>query len=281
MKKLLVLAALALAPLSAAQAQWNPTDAYMSNNSYSSGWVNPYNNTMSNIYQSNMNMITQHAIQRSQLFTSQMIAGSFVRSKSARDKRVKALVATEKAAAAKFAKYSGTIYKEAPNSKVPAKVAAIFAKHTEAKTTEITPVFRQLFEIYKQRAKQQGAPHTDVARTLAYVIAANYYIFAGKEGVPEPQIAALRGKIRTALSEDPKFRAMTNAQKQEMNETLVILAHFAAWGAEDLAEQAPADKKAAVKAGFRKIAGASLQGLLGVKPERVAFDKEGLVIKPA
>ena len=274
-------AGLIFAALTPAHAQWNPTDAYMSNNSYSSGWVNPYNNTMSNIYQSNMNLITQQAIQRSQLFTSTGNGKSYRRNGSARANRVKSLKAQEKAQAAKFEKYKGTMYKESPKSNAAGQLAAVFAKNTKAKQSEIEPVFKALYTIYQQRAKAQGAPSTDVARTLSYVIAANYAVFAGKEGVPEPQIAALRGKMRTALSEDAKFRAMSAAQKQELNETLVILAHFAAWGVEDIADKAPADKRAEVRAGFRKLAGASLQGLLGVKPERVAFDKDGLVIKPA
>lgn len=281
LRKLAVWSALLLLPTLApsAQAQWNPTDAYMSNNSYSSGWVNPYNNTMSNIYQSNMNLITQQAIRNSQLFTANMIGRTLVM--GGRSKRLKAMKPRERSEAERFAKYQGTMYREKPNSKVYSQIAAVFAKAGGAKTSEVAPVFKVLFDVYRDRARQQNAPSTDLARTMAYCIAANYAIYNGKEGVDETPIAVLRAKIRTALSEDAKFRALSNAQKQQMNETLVILTHFVAYGAEDIAAKAPADKRAAVKAGFRKLAGLNLQGLLGVDPKRVSFGKEGLILKAA
>jgi len=65
-------AALLLSPLCApvARAQWNAYDAMMSTNSYSRGWVNPYDNTLTNIYRSNINTIFQNSMNRSMYFTS-------------------------------------------------------------------------------------------------------------------------------------------------------------------------------------------------------------------
>lgn len=266
---------------SPAQAQWNPTDAMMSNNSYSSGWVNPYNNTMSNIYQSNMNMITQHAIQNSQMFNRVMINGRWSRTSSKRANRIKQMQARERAEAARFEKYKGTMYKDAGTSPVPAKLAATFSKGIgqPQKAADMEKVFKALLDVYKQRARQQGAPPNDMARTLAYCITANYIIFAGKEGVHEKQIAPLRAKIRTALSEDTKFRSLSDAKKREVSDTMIIMAHLVAWGAEDLSKKLPKENQADVRAGYRKLAGVNLKGLLGVAPESVAFDDDGLIIK--
>jgi hypothetical protein len=122
------------------------------------------------------------------------------------------------------------------------------------------------------QAKSQNAPTTDFARTMAYCISANYYYYTGGTGVPETQVAELRRKLRLALSEDPKFRALSNIKKQELNESMVMLTHFAALGFEVIAKKAPADKRSMVREGFKKLAGVNLRGILGVDPSRVGFN---------
>lgn len=259
-----------------ARAQWTPEGALMQNNSYYSGWVNPYDNTMTHIYQSNMNLITQQSMQNSLLFSSRYGSGG-----ARRSGRVKSMSRTEKAAVDRFAKYRGTMYKDSGRPIAPAKLAAAFAKSTKADEKDLTKLFTVLLDAYKQRATAQGAPPNDVARTVAYSVAANYIYFNGKAGLDEGPIGVLRAKVRTALGEDAKFRALSNAQKQEMSETMVILAHLAALGVDGVAAKVPEEKRAEVKAGFRKLAGVNLKGLLGVEPSRVAFDKSGLFINAA
>lgn len=260
-----------------------PTRAQnMSTNYYSSGWVNPYNNTMTQIYQSNTNMIAQQAISDSQMFTNMAIANMNTGggTSSARARRLKKMPKRERSEAQRFAKYNGTMFKAASASQTPAKLAAVFAKGTAKQSDReyFAKTFKVFLDVYKQRAKQQNAPATDVARTLAFCIAANHYYRSGT--MPsEAQIAALRGKMRAALSESSKFRALSNAQKQGMNETMVILTFLVAYGVDEVAEKAPADKRSQVLTGFRTLAGINLKGLLGVDPKRVTFDKAGLVIK--
>lgn len=273
-----VLLASSLAAPRIAHAQWTLEGSIMQNNSYYRGWVNPYDNTMTRMYQSNMNMITQNAINNSQMFSATMRNGSYSYG-TGRSRRLKSMSRREKAAVDRFAKYRGTMFQESPKPIAPAKLAAVFSKTTGTSVADLTKAFTVLLDVYKQRATQQGAPANDLARTLAYSIAANYIYFNGKEGLDEGPIAALRGKIRTALNEDAKFRALGNAQKQEMSETLIILCHLVALGVDNIAPKAPADKRAEVKAGFRKLAGVNLKGLLGVAPENVSFGKSGLIIK--
>lgn len=278
MKKFRLWIALGVALLSTAalqtgaHAQWNAYDALMSNNSFSRGWVNPYDNTFTNMYKPSYNYYTPS-------YSSYFGGSSSSRARS-RAARLKATPARERTEAERFAKYNGTMYK-AGKSNTAAKVAAVFATNMGGKASDYQPVMVELLKLYQDQSKKQNAPSTDLARTLAYCISANYYYYTGGTGVPDAQVAALRLKIRTALSEDKKFRAMTNAQKQELNETMVILTHFAALGFEVIAPKASQDKKAGVREGFKKLAGVNLRGLLGVDPKRVAFDKTGLVIKAA
>ena len=254
-----------------ASAQWNAYDAMMSNNVYSRGWVNPYNNTYTNAYKW---MTTSYT------YTPSYFYGSGSSRAARRRARLKSTPRREQTEAQRFAKYSGTMYKPG-KADTPAQVANIFAKGIGGKASDFTPVMRELWALYVKQAKSQGAPSTDVARTMAYCISANYYYFTGGTGVPETQVAKLRGKLREALSEDAKFRALSNVQKQQLNESMVILTHFSALGFEVIAKKAPQDKQALVREGFKKLAGVNLQGILGVAPERVAFDKDGLVIEPA
>ena len=88
-------------------------------------------------------------------------------------------------------------------------------------------------------------------------------------------LAALRGKIRAALSSDPKFRALSNEKKQQMSEAMIIMTNFMDLG-HTLTIQRK-DKENIEK--FRKLAGYNLKLMLGVEPERVTFAKTGLIIQ--
>ena len=256
-----------------ALAQWNAYDSMMSNNVYSRGWVNPYDNTYTNSYKysytPNYNSYTY--------FGSGSKAARAARQSTYRKK----MPARERTEAEKFAKYNGTMYK--PSAKVDAagKIATTLAKTSTTDKAQIKKAMDELWKLYVKQAKDQNAPSTDLARTMAYCISANYYYYTGGTGVPETQVAELRKKLRTALSEDAKFRKMSAVQKQELNETMVILTHFAALGFEVIAKKAPAAKRQSVREGFKTLAGANLRGILGIDPSRVSFDKDGLVIKAA
>lgn len=256
-----------------ALAQWNAYDSMMSNNSYSRGWVNPYDNTYTNTY--------KYTYTPSYNTYTYFGAGSKASRAARQSAYRKKMAPKERTEAEKFAKYNGTMYK--PSAKVDSagKIAATLAKTSKTDVAQIKKAMNELWQVYVKQAKDQNAPSTDLARTMAYCISANYYYYTGGTGVPETQVAELRKKLRTALSEDPKFRKMSAAQKQQLNETMVILTHFAALGFEVIAKKAPADKRQSVREGFKTLAGANLRGILGIDPKRVAFDKDGLVIKPA
>lgn len=253
-------------------AQWNAYDSLMQNNSFSRGWVNPYDNTFTNAYKSYSYTPSYN--------TYSYFSGSRSSRASRRTACIKKMTPRQRTEMQRFAKYNGTMYTPSKTVDTPAKLAIVFARNLGGKTSDYQPVMRELLKLYQTQAKSQNAPTTDLARTMAYCISANYYYFTGGTGVPETQVAALRGKLRDALSEDAKFRALSNAQKQELNESMVILTHFAALGFEVVAPKA-GDKKALVREGYKKLAGVNLRGILGVEPGRVAFDKDGLVLKAA
>ena len=214
-----------------ALAQWNAYDAMMSNNVYSRGWVNPYDNTYTNSYK---------YLYTPSYNTYTYFGSGSKSSRAARQSAYRKKMATkERTEAEKFAKYNGTMYKPSPKVDSAGKIAAVLAKSAKADPKQTKAAMNELWKLYVKQAKDQNAPSTDLARTMAYCISANYYYYTGGTGVPETQVAELRRKLRTALSEDPKFRKMSAAQKQELNETMVILTHFAALGFEVIAKKTP------------------------------------------
>ncbi len=276
--KTLALGALLLVATTIARpalAQWNAYDALMSNNVYSRGWVNPYNNTLTNAYKWMTPSPTYYSTY------SMNFSGSRSSRASRRAARVRAMTKRQRTEMQRFVRYNGTMYQPSKSLDTAGDVAGIFSKNLNTPQSNFKPVMREMWNLYVKQAKAQNAPSTDLARTLAYCISANYYYYSGGTGVPEAQVALLRSKLRESLSEDPKFRAMSGAQKQKMNESLVMLTHFTALGFEVVAKKAPAEKQAQVREGFKTLAGLNLKGILGVAPERVGFDKDGLVIFPA
>ena len=254
-----------------ALAQWNAYDAMMSNNVYSRGWVNPYNNTLTHAYD---------WMTASRPTYYNYFGGNYSSRASRRKARLKAMPRRERTEMERFARYNGTMYKPSKSVDSASSLAQSFATNVHVPAQKFTPVMREMWNLYVKQSKAQNAPPTDIARTLAYCISANYYYYTGGTGVPESQVAALRGKLREALGENPKFRALSNAQKQKMNESLVMLTHFTALGFEVVAKKAPAEQQTQVREGFKTLAGLNLKGILGVEPRRVGFDKGGLVIFP-
>ncbi|BCM92704.1 hypothetical protein IAD21_04586 [Abditibacteriota bacterium] len=253
-------------------AQWNAYDAMMSNNVYSRGWVNPYDNTYTNAYKFTYRPIT----------TTYAYFGGSPASRAARRKaRVQKMPARQRTEMERFLKYNGTMYKPSKSMDTASTLSQTFATNLKVPAPKMKTVMQEMWNLYVKQAKDQNAPATDLARTMAYCISANYYYYTGGTGVPETQVAVLRKNLRETLAEDPKFRAMTDSQKQQLNESMVMLTHFAALGFEVVAKKAPAEKRTQVREGFKKLAGVNLRGILGVDASRVAFNSDGLLIKPA
>jgi hypothetical protein len=154
-------------------AQWNSYDAMMSNNVYSRGWVNPYDNTYTNMYQSYSYTPTYNTY-------TYFGSGSRAIRAARRSAYLKKMPPRQRTEAQKFAKYNGTMYKPSATVDTAGKVAAIFARGTGANAGQTKTVMRELWNLYVTQAKSQNAPTTDFARTMAYCISANYYYYTGE-----------------------------------------------------------------------------------------------------
>lgn len=125
---------------------------------------------------------------------------------------------------------------------------------------------------YTETARQKGVPLHDVARALNYYIATNYLVYAMGVGPTQDQMNATRDMIRANITRDENFRRMSDREKQESYEALIVIAGFVDLGAGS-AKQSGNEK---VAAQFREMARNNLETLLGAPAEKIRFTNEGL-----
>ena len=127
---------------------------------------------------------------------------------------------------------------------------------------------------YTDVARQKGVPLHDVARAVNYYISTNYFVYSQGKGPTPSEMAATRDIIRANMGQDETFRRMSDRQKQEAYETLIVLAGFADLGY-GTAKQSGNESLAAP---FREMAKQNLETLLGVPVEKIHFTNAGLEI---
>lgn len=234
-------------------------------------YTNPYTGrTFNNPMSSFLDTVIKNNMQMQNLMTSQMISRNMLQQSLSR----RGLKQTKKqqVEADRFARYRGTMFKTA-RPVMPAKLAAMFVKTPGADRENMTKLFDALLKAYEIRSKEQKAPSNDLARTLAYCIAANY-AYATEQEVSASGLIELRKKIRAALTADEKFRAMSDAKKQQLSESIIILTHFMALGYDNSKESKDVKSMTA----FKQFAQFNLQTMLGVPSNQVRLEKTGLVI---
>jgi hypothetical protein len=154
---------------------------------------------------------------------------------------------------------------------VPQQLSAQLAKSPQEQKY-IEEVLTKCLNYYKDNAQQKGVPLNDVARALNYYIATSYFVYSNGSGPSQPQMDATRDTIRTNLIQDATFQQMSDRQKQEAYETLIVLAGFVDLGY-GTTKQKGNDASAAQ---FRDMAKHNLETLLGVPADKIHFTDEGL-----
>jgi hypothetical protein len=163
-----------------------------------------------------------------------------------------------------------TTFRPARFALVPPLFAARLGKTPEERRY-IEKTLDSCLDHYVELARRRGGEVHDVARAVSYFILTNYVIYRRGEVPTQPQIDAMRALLLTNMSADDTLRHMTNRQKQEAYETLIVLAGFADLGygtMRNAGNEAGAEQ-------FRAFAGQNLQTLLGVPPEKLHFTEEG------
>jgi len=155
---------------------------------------------------------------------------------------------------------------------------------TQLKTREIANIIdagnEQVFTImstilteYEKGARAAGHPN-DLALALSFFFATNASIYHNAGEPADPPMMELRDVITEALVEGKALNGVTDRQKQEMYETLVIFTGFALATYQEGKQGGSAET---VKVS-QQLAGQNLLAVTGISPDKISFSAQGLSI---
>ena len=131
-----------------------------------------------------------------------------------------------------------------------------------------------LLEEFDKGARAAGHPN-DLALALSFFLATNASVYHDGGQPADPPMVELRDTIAEALVEGNALKGVTDRQKQEMYETLVIFTGFALATYQEGKQGGNADT---VKVS-RQLAGQNVLALIGISPDKINFTDQGLSIE--
>jgi hypothetical protein len=126
---------------------------------------------------------------------------------------------------------------------------------------------------YEKGARAAGHPN-DLALALSFFFATNASIYHNAGEPADPPMMELRDAIAEALVEGKALNGVTDRQKQEMYEALVIFTGFALATYQEGKQGGNAET---VKVS-RQLAGQNLLAVTGISPDKINFSAQGLSI---
>ena len=144
----------------------------------------------------------------------------------------------------------------------------------DAGDPQVLKLLTVLLEEFDKGARAAGHPN-DLALALSYFFATNASVYHDAGQPTDPPMVELRDAIAEALVEGNALNGVTDRQKQEMYETLVILTGFALATYREGKQAGNADT---VKVS-RQLAGQNLLALIGISPDKINFTDQGLSIE--
>lgn len=166
---------------------------------------------------------------------------------------------------------SATAFRPVAASIYPQQLAREAASN-EAERKEMEAVFAMCLRNYEANMRRQNQPVKDVARAVSYFIGVNYNVLHGGGTVTPAQGVALRADIQAALGEDESFRRLSDREKQQMYETMAVLAEFVALNISVADERGNKQLAEAT----RSMAGDNLEKLLGASAASIRITERGL-----
>jgi len=139
---------------------------------------------------------------------------------------------------------------------------------------QVMPIMTAILQEYEKNARAAGKPN-DVALALSFFFATNASVFHDAGEPSDPKMLELRETIADALVEGNAMNGVTDRQKQEMYETLVLFTGFALAAYQEGKQSGNTES---VNVG-RQLAGQNLQSLTGISPDKISFTDQGLSIE--
>jgi hypothetical protein len=164
-----------------------------------------------------------------------------------------------------------TTFRSASATIVPQQMAAEIAENASDRR-EMQAFFTQCLQNYEANMRRQRQPVKDVARALSYLIGVSYNVYHGGNVLTAGQGAALRAEVRDALGSDADFQRMSDREKQQIYESLAVMAEYVAFGADVAAQKG--NRELAEMA--REMAKDNLEKLLGTSVNNIRVSDNGL-----
>ena len=118
-----------------------------------------------------------------------------------------------------------TVFQPVAPAFVPQELAARLGK-TSQDQKYIEELLTRCLNFYTDMAREKNVPLNDVARALNYFIATNYFVYTQGAGPTQEQMDATREMIRANMVQDESFQRLSDREKQQSYETLIVIAGF-------------------------------------------------------
>ena len=123
--------------------------------------------------------------------------------------------------------------------------------------------------LYETEARRLGRSN-DFALALAVALAVNSNVYNGRPEPEEARLLELGDAIGELMAEDNVFGGITDKQKQEMYESMVIFTMLVQAGSNEAKQKGDATEVAT----YRELAGKVLQNISGMSPEKIRLDPD-------
>jgi hypothetical protein len=143
----------------------------------------------------------------------------------------------------------------------------------DAGNPQVFKLLTALLDEFDKGARAAGHPN-DLALALSFFFATNASIYHGGGQPPDPPMVELRDTIAEALVEGNALNGVTDRQKQEMYETLVLFTGFTL----AVYEEGKQGGNAETIKTSQQLAGQNLLALIGISPDKINFTDQGLSI---
>jgi tRNA_anti-like len=147
------------------------------------------------------------------------------------------------------------------------------ANTIDAGNAQVFTIMSAILTEYEKGARASGHPN-DLALALSFFFATNASIYHDAGQPADPPMMELRDVIAETLVEGNALNGVSDRQKQEMYETLVIFTGFALATYQEGKQGGNAET---VKVS-RQLAGQNLLAITGISPDKIAFTDQGLSI---
>lgn len=154
---------------------------------------------------------------------------------------------------------------------MPQKMASKLSANNPANKSKYQRSFQQMLDGYHQRLRQKNGNMNDLARAISFFIYSNYTVATGKQVTAE-QADTGREQVREALLENEDFQNLSDGEKQERYEGLIILGEFVMFY-DYLSNQ---EKDQNLKAKIQKMAQQNLESFFGTSYKNVKITDRGI-----